>query len=258
MTDQTQTPGGQIVWHDLMTTDLEPAKEFYQALFGWTTHQQDMGPMGDYTVIQHQGQPIGGMVNIDPQHGLSSHWLAYLTVEDVEELCARIPKLGGSVAVEPRGVPEVGRFAILHDPANGVFSAMQMAGEAGGPPRTKDHGMFYWDQLLTNNSDVLGKFYGEVFGWTVDKYEMGDLGYYGIFKRGEQSVAGMLPLAPDDARKPGWLPYIAVEDIDASVEKVKELKAEVITGPDVVYGIGKYAVVRDPTGGVFGLYKPAG
>jgi len=258
MTDQTLTQTSRIVWHDLMTTDIERAKDFYQALFGWTTFEQGMGPMGNYTLIQHQGQPIGGIVGIDPKHGLPSHWLCYLTVDDVEELCKRIPKLGGNVAVEPRGVPDVGRFAILHDPANGVFSAMQMVGDAGGPPRTKDHGMFYWDQLLTNNSDVMAKFYGEVFGWTVDKYEMGDLGYYGVFKSGEQAVAGMLPLAEDDARKPGWLPYIAVDDIDASVEKVKQLKVEVIAGPDVVYGIGKYAVVRDPTGGLFGLYKPAG
>jgi len=68
----------------------------------------------------------------------------------------------------------------------------------------------------------------------------------------------MLPLAEGDERKPGWLPYIAVDDIDAMVEKVKELKAEIVTGPDIVHGIGKYAVARDRTGGLFGLFKAAG
>ena len=107
MTDQNSTEAGQIVWHDLMTTDLARAKEFYQSLFGWTTHEQEMGPMGSYTLIQHLGQPIGGIVAIDPKHGLPSHWLTYLTADNVEELCKRIPKLGGNVAVEPRGVPGV-------------------------------------------------------------------------------------------------------------------------------------------------------
>ena len=119
---------GRFVWHDLMTVDLERSKDFYKGLFGWTTVQQEMGPMGRYTVIQHRGQAIGGMVATDPRHGVRTHWLSYRTVDDVDGLCERISKLGGNVAVEPRGVQGVGRFAILHDPAGGVFSAIQTVG----------------------------------------------------------------------------------------------------------------------------------
>ena len=258
MTARSPMEAGHFVWHDLMTTDLEPAKEFYKGLFGWNTVQQEMGPMGSYTLIQHRGQAIGGMVATDPRHGLSSHWLSYLTVDDVEELCKQIGKLGGNVAVEPRGIPGAGRFAILQDPANGVFSAMQMSGEMPGPQRSRDQGMFCWDQLLTQNSDRMAEFYGAVCGWTVDQYEMGDLGYYGVFKRGEQAVAGMFPITDEDKRKPGWLPYVAVDDIDAVAAKVKQLHGEVVTGPDIVHGIGKYAVVQDTTQSTFGLFKAAG
>jgi len=258
MTEPSTTEASRIVWHDLMTVDLERSKEFYKGLFGWTTAQQEMGPMGSYTVIQHRGQAIGGMVATDPRHGLTTHWLSYFTFEDVDGLCKRIGKLGGNVAVEPRGVRGVGSFAILHDPAGGVFSAIQMGGEMPVSVRSRDHGSFYWDQLLTRNSDRMAKFYGEVCGWTVDEYEMGDQGYYGVFKRGDEAVAGMLPISDDDKRKQGWLIYVAVDDIDEAAEKVKDLGGEVVTGPDIVHGIGKYAAVRDTTQGAFGLFKAAG
>jgi len=39
---------------------------------------------------------------------------------------------------------------------------------------------------------------------------------------------------------------------------VKQLGGEIVTGPDIVYGIGKYAVATDTAQGTFGLFKPAG
>jgi predicted enzyme related to lactoylglutathione lyase len=258
MTEPSYTETGRIVWHDLMTVDLEQSKAFYNGLFGWTTAQQEMGPMGTYNLIQHRGQGIGGMVATDPLHGVSTHWLSYLTVDDVDGLCKRIGKLGGTVAVEPRGVTGAGRFAILQDPVSSVFSAIQIGGEMPGPSRSRDHGSFYWDQLLTRDNGPAGKFYGEVCGWTLDEYETEDEGDYGVFKRGEEAVAGMLSISHDDKRKPGWLVYVAVDEIDDAAEKVRELGGEIVTGPEVVHGIGKYAVARDTTQGYFGLFKPAG
>jgi predicted enzyme related to lactoylglutathione lyase len=241
-----------------MTVDLERSQAFYEGLFGWTTVQQEMGPVGTYTVIQHQGQGIGGMVATDPRHGVLTHWLAYLTVGDVNALCKRISKLGGNVAVEPRGVQGVGHFAILQDTEGGVFSAIEMGDEMPGPARSREPGHFYWDQLLTRDADRASKFYREVCGWTVDEYEMGEKEYYGVFKRGEEPVAGMLPISGDDKRKQGWLVYISVDDIDETAEKAKELGGEIVSGPGIIYGVGKYAVVQDATKGTFGLFKPAG
>jgi predicted enzyme related to lactoylglutathione lyase len=247
----------RIVWHDLMTVDLEKSKQFYEALFGWTTFEQDMGPKGIYTVIQHGGQPIGGMVATDPRHGVLTHWLPYLTVGDVNGLCQRIGKLDGSVAVEPRGVVGTGSFAILQDPSGSVFSAIEVGDGMPGAARSLEPGNFAWDQLLTRDSDAMARFYAEVCGWSVDKHEMGELGYYGIFKIGDEAVAGMLPIARDDKRKPGWLTYIAVDDIDEAAKKSQDLGAEILAGPDTVQGIVQFAVLRDNTDGAFGLFTKA-
>src|SRR5688572_5066270 len=70
---------GRFVWHDLMTTDAATSLAFYTQLFGWTTKQIDMGPMGMYTMWSSGGRDIGGMVPLDASHGRPSHWMSYAT-----------------------------------------------------------------------------------------------------------------------------------------------------------------------------------
>jgi predicted enzyme related to lactoylglutathione lyase len=52
-----------------------------------------------------------------------------------------------------------------------------------------------------------------------------------------------------------WLPWVAVDDIDATVGKVKALKGKVVTKPHDVPGVGRAALVTDPTGAPLGLLK---
>ena len=43
---------GQFVWDELHTSDIEAAKSFYPAVFGWTVNEMDMGDMGKYTLFR--------------------------------------------------------------------------------------------------------------------------------------------------------------------------------------------------------------
>lgn len=112
---------GQFSWNELVAIDSTKAKDFYTRLFGWTT--QAFGDAGNYTIFKKGDQMVGGMVNC-PKPGLPAHWLAYVTVEDVDAIAAQTVKLGGKVVMEPMNVPTVGRIAVLLDPqgaAIGVF-----------------------------------------------------------------------------------------------------------------------------------------
>ena len=81
----TATPGaGRFVWHDLMTTDPGAAIAFYVALFGWRTEAMPMGEAGDYTMLYAGDEGIGGIVPLDPSHGVTSHWIGYATVPSVD------------------------------------------------------------------------------------------------------------------------------------------------------------------------------
>lgn len=52
-----------------------------------------------------------------------------------------------------------------------------------------------------------------------------------------------------------WMPYVAVNDVDASAAKVKELGGTVCVPPTDIPGTGRFAVIGDPTGGYMSIYK---
>lgn len=63
----------------------------------------------------------------------------------------------------------------------------------------------------------------------------------------------MIPESAGETVPPHWLPYFAVESIEAAVSDVRDNGGEVMAGP-IKVPTGAMAVVADPTGAVFGLY----
>src|SRR5579862_1124654 len=82
-----KTPGvGEVVWHELATTDHEAALKFYQTIFGWEkTSSMEMGPGNLYQMYGRAGESYGGMYNIDPSKPQPTAWLHYVEVADVEK-----------------------------------------------------------------------------------------------------------------------------------------------------------------------------
>ena len=125
--DPTQTKHGEFSWNELLTTDPAAATEFYTQLFGWTT--QDF-PMSDftYTVVKLKGaeQGQGGLMPI-PSHakGMPPAWFPWVTVDNVEATVKQAVQLGGKVLVEPKDIPEVGRFAVIQDPQGAAITIIQ-------------------------------------------------------------------------------------------------------------------------------------
>jgi predicted enzyme related to lactoylglutathione lyase len=54
---------------------------------------------------------------------------------------------------------------------------------------------------------------------------------------------------------PHWLAYIAVDNVDASAAKIKELGGKVLMAPTDIPNIGRFAPVTDPQGAAFAIYK---
>ncbi len=52
-----------------------------------------------------------------------------------------------------------------------------------------------------------------------------------------------------------WMPYVAVNDVDAAAKKLQQLKGTVCVPPTDIPGTGRFAVVGDPQGAYFSLYK---
>ncbi len=121
-------------------------------------------------------------------------------------------------------------------------------------------GALTYNELLTNDVDRAGKFYVQTIGWTTQAVDMGPMGTYTLFKRtgDKNDKGGMMPIGPNmKGVPPHWLAYFAVADCDASAKKVSELRGKVLMPPTDIPNVGRFAVVQDPQGATFALFKTA-
>jgi uncharacterized protein len=54
-----------------------------------------------------------------------------------------------------------------------------------------------------------------------------------------------------------WISYIAVDDTDAATARAQALGATMMLEPTTMENVGRFSVLADPTGAVFGLHKSA-
>lgn len=127
---------GALAWNELNTRDLAGAKSFYGAVFGWGFDEVKMGENESYTTITLDGNPVGGMLDLDERQipaEVPTHWLVYFAVEDTDATLAQAKERGASVLMEPIDLP-VGRFGVLADPHGAAFAVIALSENA--PPES--------------------------------------------------------------------------------------------------------------------------
>ena len=127
--DKRMKQHGHIGWCDLMSDDVERARDFYTDVLGWDTEVMDIGE-GPYTVFKVGDVPVAGLMarpQEGPAAGAPTVWTSYVTVDDVDARAARVADAGGVVLAGPVDVPTVGRFAIVQDPTGGVIGIIRYA-----------------------------------------------------------------------------------------------------------------------------------
>lgn len=123
-TPETDAPPetGSFCWEELLTDDVDTAKNFYGKIFGWSDHAMDMGEAGTYTIFKGGAKDRAGTMSMPPEADAPPHWLSYVYVEDVDACATKITELGGKVFVEPRDIPGIGRFCVGADPTGAMFA----------------------------------------------------------------------------------------------------------------------------------------
>jgi len=251
------TLAGRFVWHDLMTTDMATALAFYAAVFPeWRINCVEMGETGEYHAINVGGHHVGGIVELSGHAGLSSHWIPYVAVDDCDVAVKSCNELGGTTAVPPVDVPDVGISAVLRDDQGAAFKPFQLAKDITWSETTAS-GQFSYDELLTADLSRARSFYQTVFGWSSIEVPMGDTGSYVLFRIGDQDVAGALMMPAGAWASPHWLTYLSAENIDERSRQVEELGGTTHMKPRDIPGVGRFAVQADPTGATFALFRKA-
>jgi uncharacterized protein len=114
-------------WAELNARGLDRAITFYESVFGWTHSEQPFGEGEVYTQFEHDGQPLAGALEMNPQIPAEtpSYWLIYFNVDDVDASFQKAIELGGREMVAPQDMPG-GRFSIISDPQGAAFGILNV------------------------------------------------------------------------------------------------------------------------------------
>lgn len=110
-------------------------------------------------------------------------------------------------------------------------------------------------ELNTQDVAKAREFYSQLFQWTLQEMPMADGTQYTVIGVGQGTGGGVLK-HPMPGAPSFWLPYVHVEDIEASTEKAKSLGAKMVREITEVPNMGWFSIFLDPTGACMALWKP--
>jgi predicted enzyme related to lactoylglutathione lyase len=263
---------GVPCWIDTSQPDPEAALPFYRDLFGWVF--EDVMPEGSdekYFIARIRGGDVAAVGSIPEGAPPVATWNTYVWVEDADQTAARARDAWGRVAMEPFDVMDAGRMAVLTDPEGAVFLLWQAKSHKGAKV-VNEHGTLNFNGLATRDPEAAKRFYGAVFGWRTLELPAGVMwtlrGYGdhleerrpGLRQQMAQMgapegfidvVASLNPIAEDDSGTPAhWSVTFAVDGVDSTVERARQLGGQVLSGPfDAPWT--RTAVIKDPQGATF-------
>jgi uncharacterized protein len=133
---QQNHPGAQLVnepgtwnWNNLMTRDMDAAKDFYGKVFGWSATHSEGAP--DFVWMwqvdgQRWPEGLGGLMEMGSEmpSDVPPYWQVYLMVENADEAIETTKRSGGRLIFGPQAIPS-GRIAVLIDPQGAAFSIIE-------------------------------------------------------------------------------------------------------------------------------------
>jgi len=241
----SSTAHGYFVWHDLITSDVPAAIDFYSKVIGWKTQAFD--PEGKYKMWVGKHGAVGG-VGPAPE-GVHPYWRVYIGTDDIDATMALAQQLGGSVVTPVMDIPPVGKWAALSDPQGNEFGLFWSA-DAKAPVLKMDPGEFHWHELATDDYQSAFQFYQKLFGWKIGReLDMGEMGRYSLFTHTErpQGMGGMFN-RPQSKVRGGWCTYTIVKDINTVVRSIKKLGGTTTNKPTQVPGGSWVVKFTDPQG----------
>ena len=232
-------------WIDLSTPDMPGALKFYGCLFGWEFH--DTG----YELIAHLGgRPVCGMWPIESDaSGSRSYWHVFHGVSQLDHALSTAVAQGAEVLLAPIDYRGVSTAATLRDPAGATFSLWER--RTGWPFLAGVAGALVWVELAVGAPRQIAHFYRATLDLTTGNVRTADEDYR-VFASKGQPVAGVVQNTAD----PRWRIYFATSDINRAIGQVEGLGGQVVSTPAEI-GVGAAALIRDPSGAMFGLLETA-
>ena len=244
---------GAFVWHDLVTANPSGARLFYGSLFGWT-FEEAAGIDPGYTIIKHEGRPIGGLVPRQTSEAGSTEaqWLTYITVADVDKAATAVQRAGGRIFRGPLNARRDLRVAVVIDPQGaslGLASRGPALAEEGPPALHR----WLWMEYVARDPAAALKFYGDVVGFSNMVHQTRDTFVYYLLSTDRPRAGLFRSLWDRDTSV--WLPYVRVADPAEAAARAVALGGRVVLPPGPTVRNGSLAIVLDPAGAPIALQK---
>lgn len=114
-----------------------------------------------------------------------------------------------------------------------------------------------WHDLVTSDLAAAKRFYGGLFGWTFQDFDV-KAGKYALASLEGKPVAGILHPGKRDVNVSQWVTYFSVVDVDAAANAGKQAGATVVVPPRDIANQGRAALLVDPQGAPVALARLAG
>lgn len=115
------------------------------------------------------------------------------------------------------------------------------------------NGVPSWADVAVSDVDGCVRFYSDLFGWTADD-QGEESNRYHMFRIDGRSVAGLGPKVGDQAM-PIWSAYVAVDDLDATLDAASANGGTVVMPRMDILTSGSMTVVIDPTGAPISFWQ---
>ncbi len=109
---------------------------------------------------------------------------------------------------------------------------------------------FVFHDVRTTDLAASRRFYTELFDWAVTDTPAGPM-----FGDDSGVWAGFTPLPEGDARRPQWIPYLQVADVDAAARHAVALGGRIVK-PRTDLPSGSVVVIDEPGGATLALWQP--
>ena len=260
MTIRTGFAEGELCWTDVQTRDVEAAKAFYAAVFGWR-YEDLPTPDGRSYAQAFLGDDLGdGARAAEPPAGIRgrpAQWNVYFAVDDARDLADEADPFRRPVEFGPEEIGDTGVMVFLDPPGGGTTGVWQ-AGTHSGRAEHNEPGALTWAELLTPEPQAAVGFFQQLFGHEVTEYPQDDGGTYTTLMVDGTEVAGIARVARRVRRtpsSPGWQVYFGVSDVAEAVRAAVAAGGVVLIEPEDGEEAGTIATLKDPQGGVFSVLE---
>lgn len=116
-----------------------------------------------------------------------------------------------------------------------------------------------WYRLMTPDTMKARQFYESLMGWESYDIDVGHDRVYSVFTEDGKDKFGMIsiPKAQQDKVRPHWYNFLKVSNLDEMVKKALALGAEIHLADINYEKIGRFVMLKDPTGALFGFWQAA-